>query len=62
MRRFIHRDLGSVMYVADDRLEEYLLAGHSLAESEDTDVIQEEKETLQKRSRKTKRAAKMQQE
>ena len=28
---FIHKDLCSVMWVSDDRVEEYLAAGHQLA-------------------------------
>lgn len=32
MKKLINKDLGNEMYVADDRLEEYLRAGHSLAE------------------------------
>lgn len=32
MKNLINKDLGNEMYIPDDRLEEYLRAGHTLAE------------------------------
>lgn len=42
MKKFIHKTLGSIFWVADERVEDYKAAGHKLAA--DSSAVQKPKE------------------
>ena len=49
MVKFINKTTGSVMYVADERVDEYKAAGHKLAAKPET---QKKKQTAKKSAKK----------
>lgn len=54
MVKMIHKHFGTVMLVAEERVEEYKAAGHKLAVSSDTKPVKEEPKSAPKKSAKKK--------
>lgn len=57
MVHMINALMGNDMYVAEDRVEEYLAAGHRLAAGSAAEPAEEEKKPVRKNSRKRKEQA-----